>query len=83
MLHNVEDTKQTLKKESEKRTLKRVEEIQNHRRKYDIEATMSHEETAYRVCEAFRTLELNSTANELDQFCSDCGCVHTIDVVND
>ena len=60
-----------------------MEAIQNHRRKFDIEATMSHEETAYRVCEAFRTLELYSTANELDQFCSNCGCVHTIDVVND
>ena len=82
-LHSVEDTKQNLKEDTEKRTLQRVEAIQSHRRKFDIEANTANEETAYRICETFRTFELNSTANELEQFCADCGCVHTIDVVND
>ena len=82
-MYSVENTKQNLQQDTEKRTLKRVEEIQNFRRKFDIEATTSGEETAYRICETFRTLELNSTANELDQFCVNCGCVHTIDVVNE
>ena len=72
-----------MKNDTERRTLKRVEQIQTYRRRYDIEPTTSSEETAYRICETFRTLELNSTANELDQFCENCGCVHTIDVVNE
>jgi len=83
VLYSVENTKQNLKQDTEKRTLKRVEEIQNFRRKFDIEATTGSDETAYRMCETFRTLELNSSANELDQFCVNCGCVHTIDVVNE
>ena len=82
-LHSVEDTKQNLKEDAEQRTLKRVEAIQSYRRKFEIEPTLSGEETAYRICETFRILELNSTANELDQFCVNCGCVHTIDVVNE
>ena len=82
-MYSVENTKQNLKEDTEKRTQQRVEEIQNFRRKFDIEATTSSEETAYRICESFRNLELNSTAHELDQFCVSCGCVHTIDVVNE
>jgi len=82
-LYNVEDTKQNLKEDTEKRTLRRVQEIQNFRRKFDIEANTSSEETAFRICETFRTFELNATAHELDQFCVNCGCVHTMDVVNE
>ena len=72
-----------MKEDTEKRTLRRVQEIQNFRRKFDIEANTSNEETAFRICETFRTFELNATAHELDQFCVNCGCVHTIDVVNE
>ena len=82
-LYNLEDTKQNLKEDTEKRTLRRVQEIQSFRRKFDIEANTANEETAFRICESFRNFELNATAHELDQFCVNCGCVHTIDVVNE
>ena len=82
-MYNVEDTKQNLKEDTEKRTLRRVQEIQNFRRKFDIEANTANEETAFRICESFQTFELNATAHELDEFCVSCGCIHTMDVVNE
>ena len=61
---------------------RKVRMIKEERRR-PIENITSSLEMAERLCATFRTLELNSAAADLDQFCVDCGCVHTIDVLKD
>jgi len=57
--------------------------LMKEERQRSIENITNSLEMAERLCTTFRTLELNSSAVELEQFCVDCGCVHTIDVLKD
>ena len=52
-------------------------------RRRSIENITSSLEMAERLCNTFRTLELNAAAAELEQFCADCGCIHTLDVLKE
>ena len=36
-----------------------------------------------RLSETYRTLELNSNAHTLDEWCVECECIHTADVLKD
>lgn len=36
-----------------------------------------------RLSDTFRTLELNSNAHELDEWCHNCGCIHESEVIKE
>ena len=78
--HSIENAKKSLKEDSS--TERKVQSIKAERQR-SIENMTSSLEMATRICRTFRTLELNSNARELEQFCVDCGCIHTSDVLND
>ena len=51
--------------------------------KRQVERETSRLETQERLAEVWYTLELNSNAHELEEWCDMCGCLHTIFVVSD
>ena len=79
--HAIEDVKKSLVDESSAKTEHKIKVMKAERRR-SIENTTSSLEMATRICRTFRNLELNAAARELEQFCVDCGCIHTIDVLN-
>ena len=48
-----------------------------------LEAMSDSEFKLERLAETFRTLELNSNAHTLDEWCVICECIHTSDVVRE
>ena len=60
---------------AEKRRANRIEIVR-------MEAT-GNETVLERLSETYRMLELNSTAHTLDQWCSECSCIHTSEVVKE
>jgi len=57
--------------------------LMKEERQRSLENISNNLEIAERMCNTYRTLELNSSAVELEEFCVDCGCVHTVDVLKD
>lgn len=78
----VKDTQKVLLEDSQDRTSMKLENLKA-RRQLTIESLTSSLTVAERLCSTYRTLELNSNASNLDQFCNECGCVHIKDVVTD
>ncbi len=81
--YGIEETRQTLVNEFKDSSLSRRTErrIRGERRR-EIERETGNPELEERLVRTYHTLELNSTAHELDQWCNECNCIHIADVVN-
>ena len=78
--HGLDETKKSLQTWS---ATKRTEKQLRMDRQREIYRDTSSESFQERLVSTFHNLELNSTAHELDEWCHECGCLHTSFVVND
>ena len=81
--HGIEETKQTLVSEFMDSSLaRRTEQRIRGERRREIERETGNPDLEERLVRTYQTLELNSTAHELDKWCHECQCIHISDVVN-
>ena len=78
----LDETKRELRENFEKSGIK-DEQRRREERLREVERETASNQLKERLASTWYNLELNSTAHELDQWCVECGCIHTSDVVND
>lgn len=76
-----QDTKSALASHPLTASAKKISELKREREKSMQLDSKESAELLGRLAATYRTLELNSTAHELDAWCEECGCVHVKDVV--
>jgi hypothetical protein len=77
--HSVTETKKTLL--TDDATDRNVQRLKAERRR-EVERETGALELQERLSHTWHSLELNSTAHQLDAWCNECGCLHTSVVVN-
>ena len=81
--HSVNATKEALVSNSKAEAEKKLAKVQEENKRSLQLDDKASQELLGRLAETFRTLELASSAHELDQWCDACGCIHTADVVRE
>lgn len=79
--HSIHQTKLELAANTEKRAAKRLAQVKEETKKAMQLDDQASAQVLHRLASTYRTLELATTAHELDLWCKECGCVHTADVV--
>ena len=62
---------------------KKIEKKRKEERQRQVERETASDSFKERLASTYHSLELNSTASNLDAWCHECGCIHTSDVVGD
>ena len=62
---------------------KKIEKKRKEERQRQVERETASDSFKERLASTYHSLELNSTASNLDAWCQECGCIHTSDVVGD
>ena len=78
----LDEIKCELRENFEKSGLK-DEQRRREERLREVERETASNQLKERLTSTWYNLELNSTAHELDQWCVECGCIHTSDIVNE
>lgn len=76
-----QETKEALTSNSKEESDRKVAQIKAQTQKAMELTSKESQHLLQRLSDTFRTLELNSNAHELDQWCNHCQCIHTADVL--
>jgi len=80
--NTLDETKAELRESFKNSGLREEKRIKEERLR-EVERHTASSELKERLTSTWYNLELQSNAHELDQWCVECGCIHTSDIVNE